>query len=674
MFCDNCGCEIAPEVKICPVCGKKVEDMNPAGITDAGTIEDVSTTADDKAETADVMKQASDIEKNLSDAADKESADVIDTDDMEEEGTTVLKAVDLEKETSVDEDEEGTTVLNSDMLKGPAPNEIPSFQNRPMGVNNQPMQGRPMMGPNGQPMQGRPVMGPNGQPMQGRPVMGPNGQPVQGRPMMGPNGQPMPGPNGQPVPMNGEDKKKNKKKEKAPKQPKPQKAPKPPKEQNASKEKKGKGGKIALIVILIVIVLAGGGAAAIFVPKFMNYNKAEDALNNGKVDEAIDLYNKAKPIKDSKTKVNGGAYFEYAESLLAAGNFVEAADNYRKAAGLNYEGAAQKEKESYFSQAEKLYGEANYTEAAEYYEKAGDVNGAADKVKECSYMNGCALEGEKKYDEAIQAFTAAGDYQDAAEKIKECYYNDAVDKMAAGDYINAKDLFVKSEYNDYADKANECLCLLAEQYVSQQDYSKAIETYGQVDSSYKDCTADIDAVRIKWAKLLSDGKDYKAAVEMYSQVTTKDMTKKINKAKSKYIKDHFDSNDETTMNYICDLRQAGYDSADDDYTALTGWFIESFVNDDKEDYKSKNDSASSDKTIYIHTMFLTENDVTMNLKGYVVYSDGTKSNEVTFGEVKDRYTTWMSIDSSQAIKGAATLYIYEIDTNRLIEKYVFTIE
>ena len=627
MFCDNCGCEIAPEVKICPVCGKKVEDMNPAGITDAGTIEDVSTTADDKAETADVMKQASDIEKNLSDAADKESADVIDTDDMEEEGTTVLKAVDLEKETSVDEDEEGTTVLNSDMLKGPAPNEIPSFQNRPMGVNNQPMQGRPMMGPNGQPM-----------------------------------------------PMNGEDKKKNKKKEKAPKQPKPQKAPKPPKEQNASKEKKGKGGKIALIVILIVIVLAGGGAAAIFVPKFMNYNKAEDALKNGKVDEAIDLYNKAKPIKDSKTKVNGGAYFEYAESLLAAGNFVEAADNYRKAAGLNYEGAAQKEKESYFSQAEKLYGEANYTEAAEYYEKAGDVNGAADKVKECSYMNGCALEGEKKYDEAIQAFTAAGDYQDAAEKIKECYYNDAVDKMAAGDYINAKDLFVKSEYNDYADKANECLCLLAEQYVSQQDYSKAIETYGQVDSSYKDCTADIDAVRIKWAKLLSDGKDYKAAVEMYSQVTTKDMTKKINKAKSKYIKDHFDSNDETTMNYICDLRQAGYDSADDDYTALTGWFIESFVNDDKEDYKSKNDSASSDKTIYIHTMFLTENDVTMNLKGYVVYSDGTKSNEVTFGEVKDRYTTWMSIDSSQAIKGAATLYIYEIDTNRLIEKYVFTIE
>ena len=146
MFCDNCGCEIAPEVKICPVCGKKVEDMNPAGITDAGTIEDVSTTADDKAETADVMKQASDIEKNLSDAADKESADVIDTDDMEEEGTTVLKAVDLEKETSVDEDEEGTTVLNSDMLKGSAPNGIPSFQNRPMGVNNQPMQGRPMMG------------------------------------------------------------------------------------------------------------------------------------------------------------------------------------------------------------------------------------------------------------------------------------------------------------------------------------------------------------------------------------------------------------------------------------------------------------------------------------------------------------------------------------------------
>ena len=53
----------------------------------------------------------------------------------------------------------------------------------------------------------------------------------------------------------------------------------------------------------------------------------------------------------------------------------------------------------------------------------------------------------------------------------------------------------------------------------------------------------------------------------------------------------------------------------------------------------------------------------VNLKGYVIYSDGTKSNDITFGEVKDRYTTWMSIDPSSAIKGDATLYVYD-DTDK----------
>ena len=67
------------------------------------------------------------------------------------------------------------------------------------------------------------------------------------------------------------------------------------------------------------------------------------------------------------------------------------------------------------------------------------------------------------------------------------------------------------------------------------------------------------------------------------------------------------------------------------------------------------------KTIYVHTMYLNENEFTLNLKGYIVYSDGTKSNEITFGEIKNSYTTWLSIDSASAIKGDATLFIYNTD-------------
>ena len=120
------------------------------------------------------------------------------------------------------------------------------------------------------------------------------------------------------------------------------------------------------------------------------------------------------------------------------------------------------------------------------------------------------------------------------------------------------------------------------------------------------------------------------------------------------------------MSYLCDLRYADYGSAEDDYTKLIGWTVESFVNDKLDDYKNKKTSADSSKTIYVHTMYLNENDASMSLKGYVIYSDGTKSNDITFGEVKDRYTTWMSIDPSSAIKGD--------DTDKLVEKFTFTIK
>ena len=607
MYCDNCGCELEPNMKVCPVCGKKVEDM-AAGSSNSVSLEDISS------QTADVSKNE-DIGKNLPDLAKEENVAVVDTDNMEEEGTTVLKAVDLDKK---EDEEEGTTVLSTDMLNGQrqpgvvSQNGIPSFPARP----------------------------------------------VPGQPGT------VPGAMGNPINEKEEKKKAKKaKKEKTPKQP---------------KEKKGKGGKVALIIILIVVVLALGGGAAYVVPKYLNYNKAEEAYKDGRIDDAVELYKKAGWMKDAETKVNGGVYYEYAASLAEEGNYIDAAASYEKVTALEtvadeYKDAADKAKECYFNQAEKLYGEKKYTEASEYYTKAGDYTGAAEKVKECSYMYGETLAAQKKYDEAIKAYETAGDYKDAADKIKECYYNNASDKMAAKEYAAAKDLFLKSEFSDYSDKANECLMKQAAAYLENEKYEEAIKTYGEVDPKYKDCTKKIDSAYTKWAASLYKSKDYKGAVEKYEQVTKKDVTEKINKAKAAYIKDHKDRSDETTMSYLCELRYADYGSAEDDYTDLLGWTVESFVNDTIDDYKNKNKSADSSKTIYIHTMYLNENDASMSLKGYVIYSDGTKSNDITFGDVKNRYTTWMSIDPSSAIKGDATLYVYD-DSEKLVEKFTFTIK
>ena len=329
MYCDNCGCELGPDMKVCPVCGKKVEDMAADNGNSVG-MEDVAS------QVADVSKNE-DIGKELPDISKEANAAVVDTDEMEEEGTTVLKAVDLDKKVEENEDEEGTTVLSADMLKN---------------------QGMPMPGPNGRPMpgpNGRPMPGPNGMvpPFQPRPMQGqPGAAPQNGIPPFQP--RPIPG---QPGAMGGmpvnekDEKKKDKKskKEKAPKQPKAPKASKEPKAPKQPKEKKGKGGKVALIIILIVVVLALGGGAAYVVPKYLNYNKAEEAYKDGRIDDAVELYKKAGWMKDAETKVNGGVYYEYAASLAEEGNYIDAAASYEKVIALEtvadeYKDAADKAK------------------------------------------------------------------------------------------------------------------------------------------------------------------------------------------------------------------------------------------------------------------------------------------------------------------------------------------
>jgi tetratricopeptide (TPR) repeat protein len=472
-------------------------------------------------------------------------------------------------------------------------------------------------------------------------------------PPMQPNGMPPMQPNGMPP---AGSKEQNKKKDKK------------------NKKKKSTGKKVALIAIPVVIVAALGVGAAIYVPKYLNYDKANTALNNGEIDKAIELYNKCGSYKDSQTMINGGAYYTYAENLAASGDLISAAENYHKAAGLSYEGASEKELECYYNQAEKLYGEGNYTEAADYYKKASGYNDADVKVKECAYENANVLMASGDYAGAVEAFTLASDYEDSADKIKECYYNEALAKMEAGEYEEASEEFLKSEYSDYMIQANDCIYQLAAAYVNDGKYEEALDTYEKVDSEYKDCSKDIATCQEKWGDSLVDSKDYTTAIEKYSLIADKDMSDKINKAKAAYIKDHYDSSDEQTVSYLCDLRYENYGSAEEDYTKLIGWNVSSFVNSSETDYETQKNSIKAKDTIYVHTMFTNENNDTLNLYGYIVYSDGTRSNDVTFGTIENDYTTWISVEGANAIVGDAVMYIYTGDTGKLIEKYPFKIK
>ena len=443
----------------------------------------------------------------------------------------------------------------------------------------------------------------------------------------------------------------------------------------ASKKKMSKGKKIAVFAVIFVIVAVLGTIGVLFGLKISKYSKAESALKKGNIEEAVELYGDAVPYKDSKDMANGGAYYKYAELLLEDENYQEAAEYFEKAAEAAYNDAETRLQECYINYANRLFDEGKYEEAITYYEMVGETEDTemAEKINSCKYMLGCSLMDEEDYEGAIEVFEGLESYEDSEEKIKECYYYQALIKMEAEEYEEARDLFLKAESSDGERMANDCLYLLAVQYEDAEDYENAIAIYEQIDSSYKDCSSNIENAYISWGDKLVDGKDYQTAVEIYLKADNSKTGDKINDAKAAYIKANFDMSDETTMSYVCDLKYANYDNAVNDYKELTGWTVNSFVNYEENNIDDKEETVTSDKDIYVHTTYSNENDESLNLTGYIIYSDGSKSNEVSFSDVTSDKVSWFEIAASSAPAGDTTLYLYDTDSGNLFEKYTFTI-
>ena len=131
------------------------------------------------------------------------------------------------------------------------------------------------------------------------------------------------------------------------------------------------------------------------------------------------------------------------------------------------------------------------------------------------------------------------------------------------------------------------------------------------------------------------------------------------------------------MQYLGELRYSGSPTAQKIYTELVKWDIQSFVNSSESDLDDRSDSikGGNGNDIYIHTAFAFSGSDSMNISGYVVYSDGNKSDSISFSDpVVDGWSTWVKILGDSAPKGVTYLYIKNEDTKNIIEVYPFTIK
>lgn len=462
-------------------------------------------------------------------------------------------------------------------------------------------------------------------------------------------------------------------------------------------EKKGmsKGAKAALIAIPVVIVIAIGVFAFIFVPKFRKYNEANDLMDQGKVEEAVTLYKDLGKFKDSYTKANGDAYYEYAEGLEKEGKNLEAAEYYKKSgnsrkAAENYSKSSDGDEESFssddaFDKAYQCYynagmdqmNAASYDAAIDAFNNAGSYKDASDKVIECTYKKAEALITAKKYDDAISILSTIEEYSDSQTLLAKCYYNKASELLDGGKYDDAYDMYMKSEFDDYKNKASECTYKKAEQYYKNKDYENAIKSYDKVDKDYKDCVAEKDKCYQALGTQAYKDKEYKKSVDYYEKVVKTDVSKKIANGKLAFANANKNAANETTMTYLGELRYDGNEKAQKLYSELVKWNIESFVNSSEKDLdKGSNSIKTKDGSdIYIHTSFGFDGDDSMKISGYVVYADGNKSDVITFSDpVVDGWSTWVKISGDSAPKGVTYLYLQNETTKKIIEVYPFTIK
>lgn len=631
MFCDNCGCQFDDKATSCPVCGKPVNNHN---------------------------MDASDSEKTVS------LMDSFVQSEDDEEGTTVLtnpgngmRMGDMNKVPPMPPMPEAPQMPPvPEVPQMPPMPEAPQMPQPPqmsdMGGMNDLAQMTMPADMNGMPpfgdMGGMPQMPPFGD-MNGMPPVPPNNDMMGMPPFNDMNGMP-------PMPPASDNKKaKSGKKDK-------------------KKKKMSLGLKITLIAVPTVIIAALAVLAVIFVPKYTKYKDAEELLKDGSVEEAVEKYKEAGSFKDSETKVNGGAYYQYASDMMDEGKYDIAAEYFDKAALSSYEDSAEKAKECYYNVGNAKKAEGKYDEAVSAYEKAGNYSNAADCINECRYEEAVGYMNQGDYDKAIECFEKLGTYNDSAEKIKECNYRKAEALVASEEYMEAYEYFIKSEYDDYEYQANDCIYKYAKSCYADGNYEDAVINYEKVDASYKDCTKDIDECYIAIGDEALDSGDYKKAIDNYNKVEKTDVAKKVKNAKLEYVKTHKDSKDLNTMKYLGELRYAGNSEAAQIFKELVGWDIESYTNYDQEDYTTKKHEISADKDIYVHGIFYNSNDLKMDIEGYIEYSDGTKTNVISFGEIEDNYVTWVRLGGSGVKKGNTYFVVTNVSTGEIVEVYPFVIK
>lgn len=368
---------------------------------------------------------------------------------------------------------------------------------------------------------------------------------------------------------------------------------------NSEENKKTFIRKIPLVFLIICLVTYVIGF--VLMPLIKD-NKGEDGNHNDRSDTGYyqGLTKQEYCYKEGVKELEKGNYLEAIKFYSDAGEISQLLSVSGETIDLN-----KSKNEAFFKYAESLFNRKDFLMANVYYELAGDTENTVEQIKLSKYMYAKDAYNKKQYLTAYKVFSGLpSDYKSCGAEANQSKY------MLAGKVFNEKNY--KSAYTYYSQlpvtykdtktKMIEAKYLYAYEIYKKKDYKEAMNLYGSADlKNYKKSADFYKSSIYNYGIMNYNSKAYTIAVVYLKQVKGyKSADKYCNYARYEYVKAHKNNTDQTTYEYLKELKAANFMNSRELYNSLYAWKVTNVYFNTSEDSTIKREWISRYDPVYCH--------------------------------------------------------------------------
>lgn len=388
------------------------------------------------------------------------------------------------------------------------------------------------------------------------------------------------------------------------------------------------------------------------------YAKAGKLLADQDFDGAIALYEQLGDYSDAKLKIPKARYAQ-AEHLLANQDFDGAIAIFEE---LNDQ---YKVTDTTYAKAEALYEKGDYRQAAELYRTIEDYGDSKAKYSEATYQCACQLAEQKDAANTLLQIEKLSDAPEYADRVEQLYLKVIdiyKDKQQYGDALSVyeKTKGYSKQSSTFKELSYQCgVGLLKENnYASARYKFKDASGYSDADQKYKDCSYQLGLEKI-------NAEDYRTAVSIFGEIEAyKDSGEQIMRAKYYYVKTHLSKYNDTTLEYLKDLKAAQYKDSADIYEELYGWKVKIVVNRSEDDLKTDETSISKYDKWYFHVEVTGgEPYASIDLKYTGSFPNGQNHTGGWDSPFYDGYTGWSNFYYNTPKYGKSGTFTFKLYDN-----------